>query len=499
MSGNVYLCIDLKSFYASAECVARGLDPMRTNLVVADASRTQKTICLAVSPALKSYGLPGRLRLFEVEQRVKDINYDRRQKNGGRSFRGKSWNKEELERNLSLELDYIVAVPRMAYYMECSGKIYQIYLNHIAPEDIHVYSIDEVFIDLTPYLDLYKTTPRELASRIIQEVYEKTAITATAGLGSNLYLAKIAMDILAKRMPADERGACIAELDEMSYREQLWGHQPITDFWRIGRGYAKKLNDLGLRTMGDIARYSLQRQGEDTLYKVFGVNAELLIDHAWGWEPCGMQDIKNYRPEHKSFGSGQVLQYAYTAEKARIVVWEMVDRLVLDLVDKKMVADQFVLTIGYDIDNLSTKEKREKYMGQIVMDHYGRSIPKHAHGTVNLKEPCNSMQRISNAVMKLFDDIVDRNLLVRRITIAANHVLSEKEAEKRERFEQLDLFRDLEMLEREKAALEKERHLQKAILKVQKKYGKNALLKGTNFMEGATMQSRNEQIGGHKA
>ncbi|MBR2383486.1 MAG: DNA methylase, partial [Anaerotignum sp.] len=285
MSGNVYICIDLKSFYASAECVARGLDPMRTNLVVADASRTQKTICLAVSPALKSYGLPGRLRLFEVEQRVKDINYDRRQKNGGRSFRGKSWNKEELERDPFLELDYIVAVPRMAYYMECSGKIYQIYLNHIAPEDIHVYSIDEVFIDLTPYLDLYKTTPRELASRIIQEVYEKTAITATAGLGSNLYLAKIAMDILAKRMPADERGACIAELDEMSYREQLWGHQPITDFWRIGRGYAKKLNDLGLRTMGDIARYSLQRQGEDTLYKVFGVNAELLIDHAWGWEP----------------------------------------------------------------------------------------------------------------------------------------------------------------------------------------------------------------------
>ena len=499
MSGNVYLCIDLKSFYASAECVARGLDPMRTNLVVADASRTQKTICLAVSPALKSYGLPGRLRLFEVEQRVKDINYDRRQKNGGRGFRGKSWNKEELERDPFLELDYIVAAPRMAYYMECSGKIYRIYLNHIAPEDIHVYSIDEVFIDLTPYLDLYKTTPRELASRIIQEVYEKTAITATAGLGSNLYLAKIAMDILAKCMPADERGACIAELDEMSYREQLWGHQPITDFWRIGRGYAKKLNDLGLYTMGDIARYSLQRQGEDTLYKVFGVNAELLIDHAWGWEPCGMQDIKNYRPEHKSFGSGQVLQYAYPVEKARIVAWEMVDRLVLDLVDKKMVADQFVLTIGYDIDNLSTKEKREKYKGEIVMDHYGRHIPKHAHGTVNLKEHCNSMQRIGNAVMKLFDDIVDRNLLVRRITIAANHVLSEKEAEKRERFEQLDLFRELEMLEREKAALEKERHLQKAVLKVQKKYGKNALLKGTNFMEGATMQSRNRQIGGHKA
>jgi len=499
MIDKVYLCIDLKSFYASAECVARRLDPMKANLVVADVSRTQKTICLAVSPALKSYGLPGRLRLFEVEQRVRDINYDRKQKNGGRIFRGKSCDKEELDRDPSLELDYIVAVPRMAYYMECSGRIYRIYLDYIAPEDIHVYSIDEVFIDLTPYLTLYKMTPKELASKIMQEVYQKTGITATAGLGTNLYLAKVAMDILAKHMPADEKGNRIAELDEMRYREKLWGHQPITDFWRIGRGYGKKLNALGIYTMGDIARYSLQRQGEDTLYKIFGVNAELLIDHAWGWEPCTMKDIKNYRPEHKSFGSGQVLQHAYSVEKARIVAQEMVDRLVLDLVDKGLVADQFVLTVGYDIENLSTKEKREKYKGEIVIDHYGRYIPRHGHGTANLKEHCNSAKKISEAVMRLFDDIVDETLLVRRITVVANHVLSEKEWKKAERFEQLDLFQDLAMLEREKEDLEKERQLQEVVLKVHRKFGKNALLKGTNFMEGATMQSRNEQIGGHKA
>jgi len=312
-------------------------------------------------------------------------------------------------------------------------------------------------------------------------------------------LAKVAMDILAKHMPADEKGNRIAELDEMRYREKLWGHQPITDFWRIGRGYGKKLNALGIYTMGDIARYSLQRQGEDTLYKIFGVNAELLIDHAWGWEPCTMKDIKNYRPEHKSFGSGQVLQHAYSVEKARIVAQEMVDRLVLDLVDKGLVADQFVLTVGYDIENLSTKEKREKYKGEIVIDHYGRYIPRHGHGTANLKEHCNSAKKISEAVMRLFDDIVDETLLVRRITVVANHVLSEKEWKKAERFEQLDLFQDLAMLEREKEDLEKERQLQEVVLKVHRKFGKNALLKGTNFMEGATMQSRNEQIGGHKA
>ena len=502
MAERTYLCIDLKSFYASVECVERGLDPMQTNLVVADPSRTEKTICLAVSPALKSFGVPGRPRLFEVAQKVQELNRERKWKAPEKKFSGQSYDKNKLEKNLSLEISYIVAVPRMSHYMHCSAGIYEIYLKYIAPEDIHVYSIDEVFIDLTTYLDFYKLSARELAAKLMGEIYDATGITATAGIGTNLYLAKVAMDIMAKHIPADERGMRIAALDEMSYRRRLWSHQPITDFWRVGRGYTKKLHDIGLYTMGDIARYSLNQQGEDRLYQLFGINAELLIDHAWGWEPCTIADVKAYQPENNSLGSGQVLQCAYPAEKARMVVWEMTDRLVLDLVDKGLVTDQMVLTVGVDIENLSDPEIRKKYKGAVVTDHYGRRVPKHAHSTVNLKSHSNSMKQISAAVMGLYDQIVDPNLLVRRVSITANHILSEKNIKKEERYEQLDLFTDVETAEKqreeEKEELEKERHLQDAILKIQKKYGKNSLLKGTNLMDGATTVERNSQIGGHK-
>ena len=476
---------------------------MTTNLVVADPARTAKTICLAVSPALKSYGISGRPRLFEVMQKIQDINHIRKQHAAGQVFLGKSYDKTELEQDTSLELDLIIAPPRMSHYMLQSAAIYNIYLNYIAPEDIHVYSIDEVFIDLTTYLDFYKMSAEKLAAKIIGEIYADTHITATAGIGTNLYLAKVAMDILAKHMPADENGMCIAELDEISYRRQLWSHQPITDFWRVGKGYRKKLHDIGLHTMGDIARFSLSRKGEDYLYKVFGVNAELLIDHAWGWESCTLKDVKAYKPESSSIGSGQVLHHAYPAKEARMVVWEMTDRLVLDLVDKGLMADQFVLTVGYDMENLRDTERAKQYKGEIAVDAYGRKIPKHAHGTVNLKKHTNSMKQIGAAVMGLFDDVINMKLSVRRVNITANHILTEQEAKQMEKAEQLDLFTDLETARkrqaREAEALEKERHLQEAILKIQKKYGKNSLLKGTNLMEGSTMKDRNGQIGGHKA
>ena len=498
-----FVCADLKSFYASVECVDRGLDPMVMNLVVADASRTDKTICLAISPALKSFGVSGRPRLFEVKQMVRDINYERRIKIPARQFWDKSCDIRELASDPTLELDYIIAPPRMARYMEISTQIYGIYLKYIAPEDIHVYSIDEVFIDLTAYLDFYKLSPHALTSKIIGDVFETTGITATAGIGTNMYLAKVAMDITAKKMPADEKGMRIAELDETAYRYEMWDHEPIRDFWRVGRGYTKKLHEAGLYTMGDIARYSLSRYGEDRLYKLFGINAELLIDHAWGWEPCTIADVKAYRPAANSVSSGQVLHCAYTVEKARIAVMEMIDRLMLDLVEKGLVTDQIVLTVGYDRESLTDAEYRKHYKGEIMLDHYGREIPKYAHGTGNLPQYTSSSERIMDTVMELFDRIVDENLLVRRITIAANRVVSEDAAEKKKAPKQLDLFTNTAAEEQiqieEKERLQKEKRLQKAILHIHHKYGKNALLKGTNLLDGATMQERNLQIGGHHA
>jgi len=501
-----YIAIDLKSFYASQECVERGLDPMTTNLVVADESRTEKTICLAVSPSLKAFGIPGRPRLFEVLQKVQEVNALRREKAPGKKFSGKSTDGEALKADPSLELDFIIAPPRMAHYMECSSRIYQIYLKYIAPEDIHVYSIDEVFIDLTPYLNTYKMTAREFTQKLIEEVLQTTGITATAGIGTNLYLCKVAMDIVAKRIPPDKNGVRIAQLDEMRYRRELWDHRPLTDFWRVGRGIARKLEKNGMFTMGDVARCSLGKPGEffneNLLYKLFGVNAELLIDHAWGWEPVSIADIKAYRPESNSLGSGQVIHCPYPFEKAKLVVREMTDLLVLDLVDKGLVTDQMVLTVGYDRENLSDPAIARNYHGPVTMDHYGRPVPKHAHGTVNLGDHTSSTKRITDAVMALFDRIVDPNLLVRRVNIVANHVLPESRIPAEPAMVQLDLFCEPEAEEarqQRREAEEKEKRRQQAVLEIRKKYGKNAILKGMNLEEGATARDRNSQIGGHKA
>lgn len=490
-----YIAIDLKSFFASCECVRRGLDPMTTNLVVADESRTDKTICLAVTPALKAFGVPGRPRLFEVKQKVNEINALRRSKAPGRRFAGKSCSAAELNTDPSLELDFIVAPPRMADYIACSTRVYQIYLNYIAPEDIHVYSIDEVFIDATPYLKTYGLTARELARKMIADVLDQTGITATAGIGTNLYLCKVAMDIVAKHIEADADGVRIAQLDELSYRRQLWNHRPLTDFWRVGRGYAKKLEAHGMFTMGDVARCSLT--GEDVLYKLFGINAELLIDHAWGWEPCTLQDIKAYRPSASSIGSGQVLHCPYTFEKARLIVREMTDLLVMELVDKGLETDKLVLTVGYDRENLSDPAVRQNYRGAVSVDHYGRLIPQHAHGTANLSRRCASTRLITAAMMELYDRITDPGLLVRRVNIAALNVLARGTAPQEEW--QLDLFSDVQEQEQENRELERERSRQQAVLRIRKKYGKNAILKGMNFLEGATTRDRNAQIGGHKA
>lgn len=500
MAERKYLCIDLKSFYASVECIERGLNPLTTNLVVADKSRTEKTICLAVTPSLKAYGVSGRARLFEVVQKVKEINNQRRRIAPNRTFTGTSSNAVELENNPSLELDYIVAPPRMAYYMEYSTRIYNVYLKYIAPEDIHVYSIDEVFIDITHYLATYKMTAHDFARTLIKEVLKTTGITATAGIGTNMYLAKIAMDIEAKHIPADEDGVRIAELDEMSYREKLWSHKPLTDFWRVGRGIATKLERYGIYTMGDIARYSLI--DEDFLYKLFGINAELLIDHAWGWEPCTIADVKSYKPSTNSLSSGQVLQTPYYYDKAKLVTREMTELLVLDLVEKGLVTNQIVLTIGYDIENLTNDTIRNTYKGEIITDHYGRQVPKYAHGTTNLTRQTSSSKLIVDATMELFDKIINKSLLVRRITIAACKL--ERECDVKEKMpEQLDLFTDYENIEkkrqREEEILEKEKRMQQAVLDIKKKYGKNAILKGMNLEEGATAKDRNSQIGGHKA
>ena len=501
-----YIAIDLKSFYASVECAERGLDALRTNLVVADASRTEKTICLAVSPSLKAYGIPGRARLFEVIQKVRAANSER-EKNAGVPLEGKSVFADELDSDKTLGIDYITAVPRMALYMKYSTDIYKIYLRYIAPEDIHVYSVDEVFIDVTGYLKTYSCTAHELAMKMIREVLKETGITATAGIGTNLYLAKIAMDIVAKHIEPDSDGVRIAELDEMSYRTLLWDHRPITDFWRVGRGYAKRLMENGMYTMGDVARCSLGTKGqflnEDLLYKLFGVNAELLIDHAWGVEPCTIADIKSYKPQNSSTGAGQVLHCAYEFGKARLVVREMADQLSLDLVDKGLVTDQIVLTVGYDIENLADEKKRSTYKGEVTTDFYGRRIPKHAHGTFNLTGKTSSSKIITDAAAKLFDRIVDKKLSVRRMYIVANHVVNEAEANEKIMYEQLDLFTDYDEKERDREAArleaEKEKNMQKTLLDIKKKYGKNAVVKGMNLEEGGTAMDRNRQIGGHKA
>lgn len=497
-----YIAIDLKSFFASVECVERNLDTPTTNLVVADESRTEKTICLAVSPSLKAYGIGGRARLFEAVQRIREVNYERRSKVPGYRLTGKSWNDNELKAHPDWEVDFIRAVPRMAYYIKYSTQIYQIYLKYIAPEDIHVYSIDEVFMDVTDYLATYKMTPHDLAMTMIRDVLKNTGITATAGIGTNMYLCKIAMDIVAKHIPADKDGVRIAELDEMTYRQTLWDYRPLTKFWRVGKGIAEKLSMYGIDTMGKIARTSINN--EALLYHLFGINAELLIDHAWGWEPCTIDYVKAYKPETNSLSTGQVLQEAYIFQKARIVVQEMAEAAALDLLDKHLVTDQLVLTVGYEAINPKSPLRGDLEGLSITTDYYGRQVPKHAHGTANLDTHSSSRKKIRDAVMELYDRIVNPDLLVRRLNLTTNHVISEERANnQRKEPIQLDLFTDYDVLEKQKAdeetALAKERKIQEAILKIKKQFGKNVLLTGLNFADGATAKERNAQIGGHKA
>ena len=502
----MYVAIDLKSFYASAECAARGLDPLTTHLVVADASRTEKTICLAVSPSLKAYGIPGRARLFEVVEEVRRINAQRLLHAPGRAFTGESSSAPELERNPALKLNYIVATPRMAAYMEISTQVFSIYCRFVSPEDIHVYSIDEVFMDVTDYLSLYGCTARELAMRMVRAVLRETGITATAGIGTNLYLAKVAMDIVAKHMPADENGVRVAELDEYSYREQLWDHRPLTDFWRVGRGYCRKLEQNGLYTMGDIARCSLGGEyspyGEGKLYKLFGVNAELLIDHAWGYESCTIRDIKAYAPQDHSLSSGQVLHCAYPADKARLVVQEMTDALALDLLEKGLVTDQVALAVGYDRESLGDPARRAAYNGPVEMDYYGRAVPKGVHGSMNLARFTSSAHLMTQAMLALYDRMVNPQLLVRRMYVVAARVIPEEQAQT-DGPEQLDMFTDYALLQQRRAmldaALQKEKKRQRAVLDIKHKFGKNAVLRGMDYLDGATARDRNAQIGGHKA
>ena len=501
MEEKTYIAIDLKSFYASVECRERGLDPLDTNLVVADPSRTEKTICLAVSPSLKAYGIPGRARLFEVVEQVKLANARRRQKAPGQRFVSASHSAAALRADPSLELDYIVAPPRMALYMAYSTKIYAIYMHYVAPEDIHVYSVDEVFMDATAYLKTTGLSAHDFARRVIQDVLRQTGITATAGIGSNLYLAKVAMDIWAKHVPADKDGVRIAELTEQSYRRELWDHRPLTDFWRVGRGYARKLEQHNLMTMGDIARCSIGKEGdyhnEELLYKLFGINAELLIDHAWGWEPVTIADIKAYKPEQNSMSVGQVLQEPYDFDKARIILREMADGLILKLVDKGLVTDQAVLTVGYDRESLS-----EGFTGEVSTDYYGRSVPKSAHGSERLDRETSSTRELIEAFLRIYDRIVDKRLLVRRMYVVLGNVRP-SDAKAEPVYEQMDLFSDSaeeeQKREQEKARLEKEKKRQQALLAIKKKYGKNAILPGTSYQEGATGRERNRQIGGHKA
>lgn len=493
------MCIDLKSFYASVECVERKLDPLKTNLVVADESRTDKTVCLAISPSLKQYGLGGRARLFEVKQKVKEINLQRRKLNNYRKFSGKSYLDEELKKNKNLELDFIVAPPRMAYYMKYSTNIYNIYLKYIAPEDILVYSIDEVFIDITDYISFYKCTPRQLVTKMIKDVYETTGITATAGIGTNMFLAKVAMDIVAKKCKPNEFGVRIAGLDEMTFRKKLWDHKPITDFWRVGKGIANKLAKNNMNTMGDVARCS--HYNEDLLYKLFGVNAELLIDHAWGWEPCTIEIAKSYKPTETSLSSGQVLHEPYDNKKAKIIVQEMADNLALNLVNKKFLTKQLVLTINYDIENLTNPDIFNKYFGEITLDSYGRKIPKHSHGTVNLEHYTSSSSIIMESFVNLFDKISNPILLIRKLNLTVSKLICEDKVQTNKKVEQINLFTDYKKKEIEEAKQKddenKEKEIQKVILQIKNKYGKNAILKGMNLTEGATAIERNKQIGGH--
>ena len=493
----IYACIDLKSFYASVECVERDLDPMTTNLVVADNSRTEKTICLAVSPSLKSYGISGRARLYEVIQKVRDVNKNRKKAFSG-NFKGTSYNDIELKKNNRLKLDYIVATPRMGYYMKYSRKIYGVYLKYFSNEDMYVYSIDEVFFDLTDYLNYYKLSPRELITKIIQDVYDTTGITATAGIGTNLFLAKIAMDIVAKHMKPNSIGVRIAGLDTKSYRKLLWDHTPLTDFWRIGKGYASKLNKNNMYTMGDICRCSIEN--EELLYKLFGINAELLIDHAWGYEPCAFKDIKDYKPERNSISSGQVLHVPYNYEKAKLIVREMTELLVLDLVSKKLVTNQVVLTIEYDVSNLSNSSL---YDGEVTTDYYGRMIPKHAHGTSTLSHNTSSTKLLVDETIKLFDRIINKKLLIRKIYVVFNNIIDEMKVMKENNYEQMNLFTDYKSLsimrKKEEEYEKKEKKIQHMMIDIKNKFGKNAILKGMNLKEGGTSIDRNKQIGGHKA
>ena len=493
---HIYAAIDLKSFYASVECQERGLNPITTNLVVADSSRTEKTICLAVSPSLKAYGIPGRARLFEVVQKVKEVNIDRKRKAPNQTFTGSSYDDIALKKNPDLELSYIVAPPRMSHYMKCSTNIYNVYLKWFSPEDIYVYSIDEVFIDITHYLKAYNMKARELITKVIQDVYETTGITATAGIGTNLYLCKVAMDIVAKHVEPNRNGVRIAGLDEMTYRKLLWDHRPITDFWRVGKGYSKKLEEHRIYTMGDIARVSIQN--EELLYKLFGINAELLIDHAWGWEPVTIKQIKAYKPTTNSISSGQVLHCPYNYEQTKLIVKEMTELLTLDLVEKNLVTNQIVLTVGYDIENLIDPYISNSYKGEITIDRYGREIPKHAHGTINLDHKTASTKIIMEATMKLYERIMNKQLLVRRINITANNVVDEETAKKEKPFEQIDLFTNYQEKVEKRKEEQTEKELQKAMIDIKKKYGKNAILKGMNLQEGGTTIERNGQIGGHK-
>ncbi len=499
----VYIAIDLKSFFASVECVERGLNPLSTHLVVADASRTDKTICLAVSPSLKAHGIAGRARLFEVVQQVRRVNALRRQRTYAHRLTGKSWRDDELQAHPDWEVDYIVAPPQMQKYIDYSVRVYGVYLRYIAPEDIHVYSIDEVFIDATPYLNTYQLTAHELTVKLIREVLAETGVTATAGIGTNLFLAKVAMDVVAKHLPPDADGVRIAELDEMSYRRQLWAYQPITKIWRVGKGLAQRLAQHGMHTMGDVARQSVR--DAELLYRLFGKNAELLIDHAWGWEPCTLSDIRNYQPQSNSLSRGQVLQSAYSFEKALVVMKEMVDNLALILVEKQLVTDQIAFSVNYDRESLSLPNFTQVYHGDIVLDHYGRSTPKPVRSQVRLSEPTSSARLLMEAVMPQFLERVNPHLLVRALNVGADRVMREEEwaRQRKPHVVQLDLFTDYEALEqqkqRENERLRKERSVQEAVLKIKKAFGKNAILKGLNFEEGATARERNEQIGGHKA
>lgn len=496
MQDKIYIAIDLKSFYASVECVERNLNSLTTNLVVADLERTSKTICLAVSPSLKQYGLSGRSRLYEVEQKVKEINKERRKNNNYKSFLSKSSNDIELKNNKSLELDYIIAKPRMGLYLKYSSKIYNIYLKYVSPDDIHVYSIDEVFIDATSYLKLYKLTPYEFAMKIIQNILKETKITATSGIGTNLYLSKVAMDIVAKHIKENKDGVRIASLNEMTYRKLLWNHTPITDFWRVGSGYAKRLSDNKIYTMGDIARISLNN--EELLYKLFGVNAEILIDHAWGYEPCTILDIKSYKPQINSLSSGQVLHTPYNYEKAKIIVLEMTDSLTLDLVEKNVVTNEIGLVISYDTENI-----KNGYIGELEIDRYGRQLPKESHGNIKLERYTSSTNYIQKNMIELYDKIVKHNLSIRKITIVFNNIIDSIKANQKNVIKQLDLFSENSKLDKKEQELEieleKEKKIQKTIINIRNKYGKNSLLKGVDYEHGATMKDRNNQIGGHLA